>query len=64
MFGAEGRDRRREEKRPEQNQLVEFPRFLPIAMKKKRDQPDRKNRRSAKVCPNHRTWDCEECHDR
>jgi hypothetical protein len=40
MFGAEGRDGRRVEKRPQQNQPVESSRLLPIAANKNRDQPD------------------------
>jgi hypothetical protein len=40
MFGTEGRKRCGVEKRPEQNQLVESSRLLPIAMNKNREQPD------------------------
>src|SRR5215472_3404 len=43
MFGAERREWRRVEKRPEQNQLVESSRLSPIAAKKNCDQPDCKN---------------------
>src|SRR5262249_521976 len=53
----------RVEKRPEQNQLVESARLLPIATKKKRDQPDRKNHSTDGIGPNHRFGNCDESHD-
>src|SRR5262249_10515700 len=49
MFGTEGGDWRRVEKRPEQNQLVKSSRLLPIATKKNCDQPDGKNHRKAEI---------------
>src|SRR5215471_8752492 len=49
MFGAEGREWRRVEKRPEENQLVEAARLLPIAANKNHDQPDGKNQSEDKI---------------
>src|SRR6266480_4471311 len=49
MLGSEGREWRRVEKRPEQNQLVESSRHLPIAAKKNRDQPECKNHSTGRI---------------
>src|SRR5262249_32331477 len=64
MFGTEGREWRRIEKGPEQNQLVKSSCFLPIAAKKDRDQPDCKNRSTDGIRPNHGVRNCDERRDR
>src|SRR5215469_11756933 len=53
MFGAEGSKWCRVEDRPKQNEPVKSVRFLPIAAKKNRDQPDCKNRSEDKIRPDH-----------
>jgi hypothetical protein len=63
MFGTEGRDWSRIEKRPEQNQLAESSRFLPIAAKRNRHQPDCEKHSTDKIRPNHLAGKCEESHD-
>ncbi len=53
MFRAEGRDRRRVKKRPEENQFVESSRFAPIPSQKKRGQPDGKHHSKCEIRPDH-----------
>src|SRR5215831_2852474 len=53
MFGAEGREWCRVENWPEQNQLVESSRLLPIAAQKNRNQPSRKDYCNGEIRPDH-----------
>src|SRR5262249_31087596 len=62
MLGTEGCERRRVEKRPEQNQLVEAPRLLPITAKKNADEADDKDRSTDRVRPNHGARNHQESH--
>src|SRR5215813_1492079 len=57
MFGAEGGEWRRIEKRAEQNQLVESAGAFPIAAKKNRDQANCKNHSTDEVRPIHLAGD-------
>ena len=53
MFGTEGSEWCRVEGRPQPNEPVKSVRFLPIAAKKNRDQPDCKNRSKDGIRPDH-----------
>src|SRR5271163_3072640 len=63
MFGAECCQRRCVKNWPEQNQLVESPRLLPIAAKKNHRQPDRQNHAAGNVRPDHLAGNRDENHD-
>src|SRR5689334_9819970 len=63
VFGAEGCDGCRIEKRTKENQLVESSCFLPTPTKKNRGQPDCKNYSTIKVRPDHLAGNCRGSHD-
>src|SRR5215472_8788461 len=64
MFGTKDCKRCGVENRPEQNQLVQSSRILPIAADKNHDQPDGKNCCKVEIRPFHFAGKREESHDR